>query len=68
MNITGAINLTEYKDKEYYTENTPINSHQAKTDVRFKQKEPAKVKHGVLIAFVLVAGVLYLSTKLDERF
>lgn len=68
MNISGSLNISEYKDKQYYTENTPINSPQAKTDVRFKEKEPAKIKHGLLIGTVIVAGILYLSTKLDERF
>jgi hypothetical protein len=71
INNKPSINVSGYKETQYYTESRPIAGtgiFQNKTDVQIKKKEPAKVKHGVLIGAAIVAGVIFLSYKLDERF
>lgn len=71
MNLNKKINIGDYREKSYYAEKrgvVGVGFGNSKTDVQIKKKEPAKPKHGVLIAVAIVGGIIYLSTKLDERF
>ena len=71
-NITPKIDIGNYKNQtDFYVEAKPIQGQgifqSSKLDVSLKRKEPAKPQHGLLIGAVIVAGILYLSMKVDER-
>lgn len=70
LNSKPSINVSGYKEAEYYTQSKPVSGtgiFGGKTDVQLKKKEPATVKHGVLIGAAIIAGIVILSYKLDER-
>ena len=70
MQPQPKINIGEYRESTYYAEKRPISGvgfGSSKTDVQIKKKEPAKPKHGIIIGAVVIAGIFYLSTQLDER-
>jgi hypothetical protein len=70
--VNPKIYIGSYRDNSsYYAEGKPVQGQgifqSSKMDIQLKKKEPAKPKHAVLIGAIIVAGIIYLSTKLDER-
>lgn len=62
---------SSYKQPAYYVDSKPIAGtgiFNNKTDVQLKRKEEAKPKHAILIGAAIIAGILILSYKLEEKF
>jgi len=71
LNSYPTINIRKYSETGHYVDVKPvagINVFGGKNDVQIKKKIKAKPQHGVLIVAGLIAGIIFLSYKLEERF
>jgi len=70
LNSYPTINIKNYSQTGHYVDVKPVagtNVFGGKNDVQIKKKTKAKPQHGILIAAGLIAGIIFLSYKLEER-
>jgi len=71
LNSYPKVDIRKYDETGHYVDVKPVagtNIFGGKNDVQIHKKTKAKPQHGVLIAAALIAGVIFLSYKLEERF